>query len=125
MGLRTLPPSRQGGRHSSRLRLAVPASLVLPHETCPCLIDDISSTGARLRTTQSLAELRTLILVFHELRLFSTVMWSNKGECGLRFDQPLEREDMEGMLWIRENREVYDRICQAGHAADWSMGIGD
>ena len=124
MGLTPLPASRHGNRHSNRLRLAVPASLVLTHQTCPCLIDDISSTGARLRIAQPWAERRTLILVFHELRLFATVMWSRDGECGLRFDEPLEREDMEGMLWIRENRAVYDRICQTGRAMDWSMGLG-
>lgn len=117
--------ARAGGRHFNRLRLGVPAQLVLTHETRDCLIDDISCTGARLRAVHPLAEHQALLLVFHELKLFATVVWLRDGECGLRFDQPIDPEDMQGMLWIKENRELYDRICQAGHAMDWAEGIGD
>ncbi|WP_374527213.1 PilZ domain-containing protein [Novosphingobium sp.] len=125
MGFQGIPSNRHGARRSNRLRLAVPASLLLTHETRPCLIEDISATGAHIRLPQPLPVGRSLMLVFHELRLFATVVWSEGQECGLRFAQPLEREDMEGMLWIRENRELYDRICQSGHAEDWSNGLRD
>jgi hypothetical protein len=72
-----------------------------------------------------LAEHQSLLLAFHELKLFATVVWLRGGECGLRFDQPIDPEDMQGMLWIKENRKLYDRICQAGHAMDWAEGFGD
>mgnify|MGYP000849013062 FL=1 len=103
----------------------MPATLVLTHEPRKCLIDDISSTGARLRIDRPLAERQGLFLSFHELKLFAVVQWARAGECGLRFEQQLEPEDMQGMLWIKENRALYDRICEAGHAADWAEGIGD
>jgi hypothetical protein len=125
MGLHSFPGNQRGSRHFNRLRLGVPASLVLTHETRPCLIDDISCTGARLRIKRPLAERQAAELLFHELRLFATVMWMRGGECGLRFDRPLDPEDMQGMLWITENRALYERICQTGHAMDWSDGIGD
>lgn len=125
MGIQSHPRPSQGHRHFNRLQLGVPATLVLTHESRKCLIDDISSTGARLRIDHPLAERQSLILSFHELKLFSTVMWVRGRECGLRFDQPLELEDMQGMLWIKENRALYDRICQTGHAMDWTDGIGD
>lgn len=125
MGIQSHPRPSQGHRHFNRLHLGVPATLVLTHESRKCLIDDISSTGARLRIDHPLAERQSLILSFHELKLFSTVMWVRGRECGLRFDQPLELEDMQGMLWIKENRALYDRICQTGHAMDWTDGIGD
>jgi hypothetical protein len=117
--------ARPGGRHFNRLQLGVSAQLVLTHETRDCLIDDISCTGARLRVMQPLAEHQSLLLAFHELKLFATVVWLRGGECGLRFDQPIDPEDMQGMLWIKENRKIYDRICQAGHAMDWAEGFGD
>lgn len=125
MGLQSFPGNQRGNRHFNRLRLGVPASLVLTHETRSCLIDDISCTGARLRIKRPLAERQAAELVFHELRLFSTVMWARGDECGLRFDRALDPEDMQGMLWITENRELYERICQTGHAMDWSEGLGD
>jgi hypothetical protein len=121
------PPNRpaMGHRSFNRLRLGVAAALKLTHENRACLIDDISSTGARLRIDRPLAPGQSLVLSFHELTLFSTVMWVRGGECGLRFDQPLELEDMQGMLWIKENRALYERICQAGPAMDWAEGIGE
>ncbi len=125
MGIQSFPSARRGSRHFNRLRLGAPASLVLTHESRRCLIDDISATGARLRIDRPLAERQSAQLVFHELRLFATVMWCRGAECGLRFERPLEQEDMQGMLWITENRAVYERICETGHAMDWSDGIGD
>lgn len=125
MGIHSQPRQPQGHRRFNRLRLGVPAALMLTHETRPCLIDDISSTGAHLRIERPLAKGLTLVLSFHELKLFSTVMWLGGGECGLRFDQPLELEDMQGMLWIKENRAMYERICETGAAMDWADGIGD
>jgi hypothetical protein len=125
MGLHTFPGKKHGSRLFNRLHLAVPATLALTHETRPCLIDDISCTGARLRIDRPLAERQSAELLFHELRLFATIRWVRGGECGLQFDSPLDPEDMQGMLWITQNREVYERICQTGHAMDWAEGLGD
>ena len=49
-------------------------------------------------------------------------MWCNGAECGLKFDQPLDLEDMQGMLWITENRELYAWICNEAHALAWAEG---
>lgn len=123
MGLHNLTGMKRGNRHFNRLRLGASAQLELTHEVRSCLIDDISSTGARLRVDRPLAERQALVLIFHELRVFASVKWLRGGECGLVFDKPLDQEDMEGMLWITNNRAVYDRICQTGHAMDWSDGL--
>ncbi|WP_296678999.1 PilZ domain-containing protein [Novosphingobium sp.] len=124
MGLHR-PIKATGNRHFNRLRLSVPAALVLTHGTQACLIDDISCTGVRLRSERALQVGQTAMLSFHELRLFAAVRWTHGGECGLRFDRPLDLEDMQGMLWITENRALYQRMCEAGHAMDWAEGIGD
>lgn len=125
MGLHSFPEPRRGSRHFNRLRMGVPAQLVLTHDSRACLIDDISCTGARLRIDRPLAERQALQLVFHELRIFATVRWVRGAECGLQFATPLDPEDMQGMLWITENRALYERICQTGHAMDWADGIGE
>ena len=125
MGIHQVPHSHHGNRHFNRLRLGAAASLVLTHETRRCLIDDISATGARLRINRPLAARQSVQLVFHELRIFATVKWVRGAECGLQFAEPLDMEDMQGMLWITENRELYERICQTGHAMDWAEGIGE
>jgi hypothetical protein len=103
---------QQGNRHGNRLRLGLPASLGLTHETRKCLLDDISASGARLRIDKPLT-------------VYGAIAWEKNGQCGLRFDSPLPREDMEGFLWITQHPEVYERICRESGALDWSLGIGD
>ena len=116
---------QQGNRIGNRLRLGVPASLVLTHETRACLIDDIAAKGARVRMSEPLAKGRTAMLSFHELRVYCSVVWSRQDQCGLRFETEIAREDMQGFLWIIQNRGQYERICLESHAADWSAGIGE
>lgn len=125
MGIQRPRSGSTGSRHFNRLRLGVPATLVLTCGNRPCLIDDISCTGTRLRSETALTAGETAVLSFHELRLFATVRWARGRECGLHFDRPLDLEDMRGMLWITKNRALYDRMCAAGHAMDWADGIGD
>ena len=125
MGLHSLPRSGPGRRGCNRLRLGVSAQLQLTHELRTCMIGDISTTGARLRTSHPLAPRQSAVLLFHELKLFCTVMWGKGAECGVRFDQPLAHEDMQGMLWITENRAHYAQICDEAHALVWAEGTGE
>jgi hypothetical protein len=118
-------PEMQGQRNADRLYLGVPATLTLPHQPLRCLLGDISEIGANLRVDGFVAQGTTARLDFHELRLFGTVVWVRGNECGLRFYTPLDQEDMEGMLWITQNREAYERICNSAHAEDWTQGIGE
>lgn len=116
---------QQGNRYGNRLRLGAQASLILTHETRSCLIDDVSARGARVRVLQPLAKGLTAILAFHELRIYCTAAWSRNGESGLRFESEMPKEDMQGFLWIVQNREQYDRICLESRAADWFAGISE
>lgn len=118
-----LAATRPGQRATNRLRLGVSASLQLTSETRPCLLDDISATGARLRIDRVLGKGAIVVLNFHELHLYAVVVWCHDGECGVRFDQRLPVEDMEGMLWITQNRELYDRMCRESAAEEWTRGI--
>ena len=122
MGLHSLPRPGPGHRGFNRLALGVLAQLQLTHELRQCLIDDISTTGARLRIDRPLAPRQSAVLSFHELKLFTTVMWCKGPESGVRFETPLDLEHMQGMLWITENRELYTRICDQAHALAWAEG---
>ena len=116
---------QQGGRNCNRLRLNVTAALVLTHETRPCQLVNIASHGARVRMDKPLSKGSTAIFTFHELKLYCSVVWSNGKECGLRFEREIEQEDMEGFLWITQNRAHYNRLCNQRRAAEWSAGIGN
>ena len=125
MGIHSHPGRPVGHRQFNRLRLGAKAALELTHQRRECLIDDISTTGARVRISPPPVVGTISLLRFHELKVYARVMWARSGEAGLRFEQKLDPEDMQGMLWITENRELYERICSAGHAQDWAEGIGD
>lgn len=105
--------------------MGVTAALILTHETRPCLLVNVAARGARVRMNKPLAKGSTAIFTFHELRRYCSVVWAKGDECALQFDREIEQEDMEGFLWITQNRAHYERICQESRAADWSAGIGD
>lgn len=124
MALKSASGPQQGSRLGNRLKLGYSATVVLPHETRKCLLDDVSTRGARIRIEPMLEKGRTAKLCFHELRIFATVAWARNGECGLRFDRPLPQEDMEGFLWITLHPTDYERICRESGAQDWATGLG-
>lgn len=125
MASRSASSGQTGNRGFNRLRLGAEAALVLTHTTRRCLIDDISTTGVRLRIAGPLSPGQTALLRFHELRAYAQVVWCSAEEAGLRLDQPLDLEDMQGMLWITENRALYQRLCRDIRAEAWASGVGD
>ena len=124
MGLMANSSVPHGQRSLNRLRLGLPASLILTHVRRHCVLDNISATGACVRVEQAIAKGLTAILCFHELRIYCTVAWSRDASCGLRFESRLDQEDMQGLLWITQNREEYERICREMGAEDWATGFG-
>lgn len=120
-----LRAQKQGQRSGNRLRLGAQASLVLTHSTSPCLLDDISVSGARLRLNHPPHPGTPAMLAFHELRVYASVVWSDTNGCGIRFDKPLDLEDMQGMLWITQNRAAYERLCLQSSTEQWSSRLGD
>ena len=124
MTLHSHPRPATGGRLFNRLRLGAAAVLELTHQRRDCLLDDISSTGARLRLAAPPPVGTTAVLHFHDLKIYTRAIWLRGDEVGLQFDAPLDLEHMQGMLWITENRDLYERICREGHARDWAEGIG-
>jgi hypothetical protein len=52
-------------------------------------VRNVSCTGAMVEGEQTLPPGRDLILDAAGLELFCSVVWSDDGRCGLRFDEPL------------------------------------
>lgn len=117
-------PVVTGKRFANRLRLGVPAGLLLTHRTHRCLIEDISASGALLRVSEPIPAGRTAMLQFHLLKLYVTIKWCRGGRCGVQFEQKLDAEDMEGFLWIVRHPKAYARFCSESGGRDWSMGLG-
>ena len=117
-----IKPVAQGQRTYNRLRLVMPGELELTGGTQGCFIDNVSSSGARIRVAQPLQRGCPAVLHLAERRAFATVVWVHGNQCGLRFDKNLPLEEMQRLLWITQNREQYDRERQLQAAKEWSVG---
>lgn len=115
---------KQGQRGTARLALGMPGTLVMAHATVPCLIDDISASGARIRCDAGLTVGASAELRFEERRGFCVVAWSRGGRTGLRFDQRLTLEDIEYFRWIAANPQQWAQASQSSAALQWSSGVG-
>ena len=89
-----MPIGMVGRRGVARLRLGVPAKLLLLCGTYSCRLVDLSRTGARVALTEHPRLGVEAVLQAAGFEAFGTVVWSLNGEAGMRFDRPLD----EGLL---------------------------
>lgn len=115
---------KQGQRSYNRLKLGVPAVLVLAHGRVNCLLDDVSVSGAKVRTQTAVSKGQSAELMFDRHRVFCTVNWSRAGEAGLSFVDPMGQADMQRLLWIVENREEWEAERETIGARDWAANRG-
>ncbi len=104
-----LPPATTGRRAAARLRLAIPARMMAIHGTRPCVLIDLSRTGARI----ALADVPLKVgesgyLVISGLEVFATAVRAargqNGGTNGLVFEDPLADDQV---LSVRRHAETY------------------
>jgi hypothetical protein len=81
-----------GRRRVEREEVVLAASAQTLRASRPVVVADVSPSGAKLQGR----ELNTLdpevLLSVGATDLFANVAWSNRGECGLTFEQPLSEE---------------------------------
>jgi PilZ domain len=87
---------KEGGGRRRAAREEAPLTAVITTLTCShsALVVDVSCTGARLRGDELPSKGQEMILSVEKLRTFGIVVWSRRGECGVRFDPPLEPLDI-------------------------------
>lgn len=101
-------PLTIGRRGAARLRLAIPVRIVSTHGTQPCILLDLSRTGARIGLAQPLAPGMCLYLKIARFELFAEVVRRDVGAGGgingLVFDEPLPAATV---LAVREHAEGF------------------
>lgn len=83
-----------GRRQAARVRLGIPATVILLGGTYACRLDDLSQTGARVAMTAPLpAPGADAVLTVNRMEMFGTVRWARSQRFGIQFDErlPLER----------------------------------
>lgn len=114
-------PSR-GRRISSRLRLNIPARLVLVSGNFDCLLNDISVRGARVSLAEPPRSSNSALLQFRQLEIFCDVVWSHADQSGLRFADALSTEILIELRGIADNFSAQDRFEKARRIQDWVSG---
>jgi hypothetical protein len=115
---------KQGGGRRCAAREEAPLTAVFTTITYShsALLVDVSCTGARLRGDYLPSKGEEIMLSVENLRAFGIVVWSRRGECGVRFELPLEPLDIHDLRQkVRERaglpRELRDAL------EDWSAGL--
>lgn len=79
-----------GRRSAPRVRLFVPADIILLRGLETCLLEDLSQHGARVTLatqTQTPCPGAGVVLKVHSLDVFGTVVWTEGQRFGLVFDE--------------------------------------
>lgn len=116
----------EGGGRRSAPRAAAPliATLTTITHAYAAVLEDISCTGARLRGVHLPAEGQDVVLKIDCVEVFASTVWSTSDECGLEFECPL------GRLQIEELRREAGATRRGGLSPEqraaldeWELGI--
>lgn len=83
-----------GRRESQRLAAPLPALLSNTVSTQCAVVEDVSCTGVRLQGDHLPDAGSDILIKMETLSVFGRVVWSNAGECGVKFDEPLTRGEV-------------------------------
>ena len=84
-----------GRRRASRENLPMPALVSTIDKTYVAVLVDLSNTGARLSGFNLPRAGKPMTLRIECVRAFGIVAWSEEGQCGVEFDDPLPDFEVE------------------------------
>lgn len=116
---------RQGGGRRTAARTPVPLIAVLTTVTHShfAILVDVSRTGARVRGSDLPGEGKDVVVRVDSVRVFATVVWSARGQCGLAFEQAITDDEVERLRQRASNVKVAGLTPQEKAALDdWKVG---
>lgn len=115
-------PARIGRRGMARLRLTMPASLVLLTGTQRCTLLDLSRSGARIVLDTPVKPGSEAVLQAPGLECFGTLVWQRDGRAGLRFDRMVSEERMVAMRDFADHQEDRTAELMRQSVQEWISG---
>lgn len=126
MSSNTCPSSENsiGRRSDARVRLCVPARLLLVDGNLKCVLIDLSRTGASVAVDTAAMPSRgsSAFLVVNGLEAFGTVVWIRGNRCGVHFDEKLALADVVAMREFADKHKPTDRAETERAARDFVQG---
>lgn len=109
-------------RGSARARLGLPARLVTFSGTNPCVVLDLSSTGARIAAEVRLRVGMMVVVEGIPVELFGTVRWVETGTFGVSFDTPLPHANVVAMRHHADLEPERERRALLEDVRRWVQG---
>lgn len=115
--------NQTGRRAAARLRVSIPAKLILLDGNYRCPLEDISQTGARVSCSAAVVPGATGILQCMGLDVLCSIIRNEAGRFGLHFEEEVSTEALQ------EIRQEHDRLSQVRikedrlHAKGWATGV--
>ncbi|MFC3670356.1 PilZ domain-containing protein [Novosphingobium pokkalii] len=114
--------TRRGRRAEARARLNIPARLTLRRGVMPCLVEDLSRTGARLVLAEPPALGETGILEINRIEGFGAAVWIKGRHCGFHFDDPLDLQQVIDLRQYADHFSEYRREQERTAAREFVQG---
>jgi hypothetical protein len=113
-----------GRRIASREKLPMPAMLSTIQHYHVAVLVDLSSTGARFRGDKLPPIDEVVSVKLDSVQAFGIVAWSRKNECGLSFDVPLSKFDLERLRHkIKVASLGWRNVDERMACDDWQTGL--
>jgi hypothetical protein len=115
-----------GRRTTARLRLAIPARFVSLYATHPCIMLDLSCTGARLALAEPLAEGQSGVVTIARCEAFGAVVRTERGPEGgvnaVAFDEPLTKVQVLDIRRFAEEYALREKSALLEQVRMWVSG---
>jgi hypothetical protein len=115
-----------GRRAAPRLRLAIPARFVSIYSVKPCVLLDISRTGARMALGDPLARGQSGFIEIARMEIFGGVVRTERGIGGgvnaIAFDDPITKAQMIEIRHFAEDFELREHRALRDQVRRWVAG---
>ena len=113
----------QGRRSDARVRLHLPARLILLTSVQACILEDLSATGAALIPEEGLPPVgASAILQCEHFEAFGVIRWARYGRCGVMFEEKLPLSQVIALRHFSDNYEQTERERHMERARAWVQG---
>lgn len=116
-------PRITGRRATPRVRLYIPAQVLLIQGLVNCLLDDLSQAGARVTIAAKLPSPGAgVVLRVKGLEVFGNVVWSQGARFGILFEEPLALHDVVNVRHFADAYVDHERAIQRRNARNFVQG---
>ena len=93
------------------MRLALPARIILISGHKPCILQDLSQTGARIAVDEAAPPVGgDVVLMVEGVEAFGIIKWRRGTQFGVQFDEPMLLDDVVRL------RSRHDHFAEINHA---------